>query len=144
MSFIAAASFAGVDLATFHYREYLAMAKLADLFEHNLVEEFQEKAQNIAGLVQTRYWDVIDGLFYDIDRNIDYNVPGRQKITWDTFLKFRNWSCLYPLWGNLATKEQAKLLRDKIMDENEFLSPCGIRSHSRKDPIYNNALSGGP
>jgi putative isomerase len=114
------------------------------LFEAKYKNEFLDKANNLAELVKTRYWDVIDGMFYDIDRNIDYNVPGRQKITWDTYLKFRNCSCLYPLWANLATEEQARLLRDKIMDEDEFLAPCGIRSHSRKDPVYNNALSGGP
>jgi Mannosylglycerate hydrolase MGH1-like glycoside hydrolase domain len=135
---------AGVDLAAFHYREYLALSKLAAILNFDQAELFSQKAENLKQLMQTRYWDVIDGMFYDIDRNIDYDVPGRQQITWDTYLKFRNWSCLYPLWAKMATKEQAAILRDKIMDENEFLAPCGIRSHSKKDPVYNNELSGGP
>ncbi len=135
---------AGVDLAAFHYREYLAMSKLAEQLNVARADEFRAKAAKLKQLVQTRYWDIIDGMFYDIDRNIDYYVPGRQQITWDSYLKFRNWSCLYPLWANMATNEQAAILRDKIMDKDEFLAPCGIRSHSKKDPVYNNALSGGP
>jgi glycogen debranching enzyme len=135
---------AGVDLAAFHYREYLAMAKLAKILNVKGSARFEDRANALKTLVQDRYWDVIDGMFYDIDRNIDYDVPGRQKITWDTYLKFRNSSCLYPLWANMATKDQASIVRDKIMDENEFLAPCGVRTHSKKDPIYNNELSGGP
>jgi putative isomerase len=135
---------AGVDLAAFHYREYLAMEKLCRVFNLEQADELKAKADYLKELVQNRYWDIIDGFFYDVDRNIDYEVPGRQKITWDTYLKFRNWSCLYPLWAGLATEEQAGIIRSKIMDESEFLAPCGIRSHSRKDPVYNNALSGGP
>ena len=30
------------------------------------------------------------------------------------------------------------------MSPHEFLSPCGIRSHSAVEPIYNNVAMGGP
>jgi putative isomerase len=135
---------AGVDLAVFHYREYRALARLMALFGRSEGTEFCEKAEALKVLMQTRFWDEIDGFFYDIDRNIDYHVPGRQKITWDTYLKFRNGSGLYPLWGGVATPEQAERLKILIMDEAEFLAPCGTRTHSRRDPVYNNAISGGP
>jgi putative isomerase len=135
---------AGVDLAVFHYREYLALTRLVDKMGYSDAEDFSSKADELKVLIQTRYWDVVDGFFYDIARDIDYDVPGRQKITWDTHLKFRNGSGLYPLWGGVATTEQAACLKSIIMDENEFLGPCGVRTHSRRDPVYNNALSGGP
>ncbi|MDD3926206.1 MAG: trehalase family glycosidase [bacterium] len=135
---------AGVDLAAFHYREYRALGKLAAIFGRKDEGLWREKAEELRDLVRTGYWDEIDGYFYDIDRNIDYGVPGRQKITWQTYLKFRNCSCLYPLWGGMANDEQVAYMVKAIMDENEFLSFCGIRTHSKYDPVYNNELSGGP
>jgi putative isomerase len=119
---------AGVDLAAFHYREYRAFEKLAGVLGWPGQNEFKEKAERLKELVQTAYWDEMDRFFYDVDRNIDRAVFGRQAVTWQTHLKFRNGSGLYPLWGGMATREQAKELRDVIMDEAEFLAPCGIRS----------------
>jgi hypothetical protein len=58
------------------------MAKLSQVFNSNETDNLNDKADKLKLLVQKRYWDSIDGLFYDIDRNIDYNVPGRQHITW--------------------------------------------------------------
>ena len=96
-------------------------------------------------LIQTRYFDTRDNRFYALDRDIDFNMPGRQHITWNTYLRFDSSSNLYPLWAKAATSNQAALLRDMIMDEKQFLSPAGIRSHSKADvQIYNNEIMGGP
>jgi glycogen debranching enzyme len=135
---------AGVDLAAFHYREYRALAKLARELGWDCAEEFNHKAERLKLLVQGAYWDTVDEFFYDVDRAIDHDVPGRQLVNWHTHLKFRNWSCLYPLWAGMATAEQAAILRDAIMSESEYLAPCGVRSHSKRDPVYNNARTGGP
>ena len=134
---------AGVDLACFHYREYTAMGIIARKL--GKVDEYSAKAEALKTFIQQRYYDEKDKFFYAVDRNIDYKVPGRQLITWDVRLKFKNWTGLYPLWTKCATPEQAAALREKVMDENEFLSPAGVRSHSKDDrKIYNNAISGGP
>ena len=46
---------------------------------------------------------------------------------------------------DVTTPEQAKSLRDMIMDEEQFLAPSGVRSHSKADKqIYNNEMMGGP
>ena len=108
-------------------------------------DPYAQKAENQKLLIQTRYFDEKDQCFYALDRNIDQQISGRQYVTWNTCMRFDSSSNLYPLWAGTAAPEQAKILRDKIMDEEQFLSPAGIRSHSRADKqIYNNEMMGGP
>ena len=134
---------AGVDLACFMYREYRAMSCLARTL--NAEDVYAERAEAQKNLIQTRCFDENDRCFYAVDRNIDRSVPGRQHVTWNTFMRFDSSSNLYPLWAGAATREQADCLRRKIMDEKQFLSVAGIRSHSKADTqIYNNEPMGGP
>ena len=134
---------AGTDLACFMYREYLAMSCLARAL--GAEDIYAEKAEFQKNLIQTRYFDAQDRRFYAVDRNIDRNAPGRQYVTWETRMRFDSSSNLYPLWAGTATPEQAVCLRDMIMDEKQFLSVAGVRSHSKADAqIYNNKPMGGP
>ena len=134
---------AGTDLACFMYREYLAMSLIAGKL--NVNDIYAEKAEKLKELIQTSYFDEQDRRFYAVDRNIYSDVPGRQHVTWNTWVRFDNCSNLYPLWAKAATAEQAACLRDMLMDEEQFLSIAGIRSHSKADrQIYNNIPMGGP
>ena len=134
---------AGVDLACFMYREYLAMSRLADFL--GAEDTYAEKAEAQKNLIQTRYFDGQDRCFYAVDRSIDRNAPGRQHVTWNTWMRFDSSSNLYPLWAGTATPEQGKSLRDRLMDERQYLSVAGVRSHSKADTqIYNNEAMGGP
>lgn len=134
---------AGIDLACFMYREYCAMSLIARKLKAE--DGYAQKAEDLKLLIQIRYFDTRDNRFYALDRDIDFNMPGRQHITWNTYLRFDSSSNLYPLWAKAATSNQAALLRDMIMDEKQFLSPAGIRSHSKADvQIYNNEIMGGP
>lgn len=134
---------AGTDFACFMYREYRAMSLLAQYL--GAEDPYAQKAENQKLLIQTRYFDEKDQCFYALDRNIDQQISGRQYVTWNICMRFDSSSNLYPLWAGTAAPEQAKILRDKIMDEEQFLSPAGIRSHSRADKqIYNNEMMGGP
>ena len=134
---------AGTDFACFMYREYCAMSQLARLTGADDI--YAAKAEKQKTFIQTQHFDSKDRRFYAVDRAIDRNPSGRQYITWNTYLRFDSSSNLYPLWAKAATQEQAKLLRDMIMDEKQFLAPAGIRSHSKADvQIYNNEIMGGP
>ncbi len=135
-------SSAGVDLATWHYREYRALAKLSCEIGAGCEAEFAEKADRQRQLVQERYWDTVDNNFYNLDMGSDDTQTTRQAITWVTHLKYRSWATLFPLWGKIATPAQAAVLRDRIMSTEEFLAPCGVRSHSAVEPIYNNEPDG--
>lgn len=137
-------SSAGVDLATWHYREYRAMAKLSQALNTGMGSEFVEKADNLRALMREDYWDYVDSSFYNVDVLADDSQITQQLITWVAHLKFRSWATLFPLWGKIATPEQASIVRDRIMSEAEFLAPCGVRSHSAAEPIYNNEPMGNP
>lgn len=134
---------AGCDLASFHYREYLAFAQIKRHFNLPGADEADAKADKLRHLVQTCYFDPVDQFFYDIDR-AESQIQSRQIVNWVTYLKFRNCGSFFPLWAQLATPQQAEAMRNRLMDETEFLSPWGLRSQSRIDPVYNNALSGNP
>ena len=134
---------AGTDLACFMFREYRAMSRLARAL--GAEDGCAEKAESLKKLIQSRYFDETDRCFYAVARDIDDNVPGRQSVTWTTWMRFGSSSNLYPLWAGAATPEQAACLRESLMDEKRFLSVAGVRSHSKADSqIYNNEPMGGP
>lgn len=132
-------SSAGADLASWHYRDLMAMVQLAKKFEPALAEGYLTQARALREQIRQEYWDKIDRFFYNIDCQDDFEAATCQEITWHTYLKYRNFSCFFPLWAGVATAEQAACMRDALMDERQFLAPCGIRSHSKEDvDIYNN------
>ena len=135
---------AGPDLVSFMYREFIALAKLSKIFGKGKEDRYFERAKELKEKVQRDYFDRIDKCFYAIDCNFETPSVCIQKVNWITYLKYKSFATVFPLWGGLATKEQAKCMRDLIMDENEFLSVCGIRSHTKNDPVYNNDASGNP
>ena len=135
---------AGIDLASWHYRECRAMEKLSGELNKPAAEVYRQKADDLKEAVRTRYWDPVDQFFYNIDCCIDEQLHGAQKITWVVHLKFRSFASYFPLWANLAREDQASAVVERIMSKREFLSPCGVRSHSAAEPIYNNLAMGGP
>lgn len=137
-------SSAGIDLACWHYREYRALAKLSAQLNTDRAAHYTARADALRALLQVDYWDTIDRSFYSIDVQRGAVDGAQQTVTWLTHLKFRNWATLFPLWARVATPAQAAILRDRIMAEAEFLAPCGVRSHSAIEPIYNNLSMANP
>lgn len=137
-------SSAGIDLATWHYREYRALQQLSGKLNMGMESHYGARADQLRDQVQREYWDCVDGSFYNLDVSDDDGKITQQAVTWNTHLKFRSWACLFPLWGKMATAEQAAVVREHIMSEREYLAPCGVRSHSAIEPIYNNVPMGNP
>jgi putative isomerase len=139
-----AKSSAGIDLACWHYREFHALEKLARRLNNGRANFYAEKAAELSRRISWHYWDVIDRFFYNIDCSGDPCQTSLQTVTWEVFLKLRNWASFFPVWAKIATDEQACELRKRALDPDEFLSPAGLRSHSARDPIYNNTATGNP
>ncbi|MCF7837333.1 MAG: hypothetical protein K9N49_01760 [Candidatus Marinimicrobia bacterium] len=137
-------SSAGVDLACWHYRELRALAKLAARFNRNDGDQWAERAADLAQRIARHYWDALDEFFYNLDCSADPGQTSLQGVTWETFLKFRNWASFFPLWAGVATSGQAAALIRRALDPAEFLAPGGLRSHSAREPIYNNTATGNP
>lgn len=136
-------SSAGVDLAVWHWGENQCMALLAEALGEN-GSGYAALAARLAEQIQTRFWDPCDQFFYAIDCSADNAQTSQQKVTWPVHLKFRNFAGLFPVIMGIASEEQAAAVFDKLLDETEFLSPAGIRSHSARDGIYNNVPMGNP
>ena len=140
-----AMSTSACDFVSFFYRDLCAIYKFAVIFgKDDEAQHYLKRVKEMKQLISEKYFDQMDNCFYSIDCNFDTKNITWQAIGWNTYLKYRNCSIIFPLWAGIATKEQAQKMRDMIMNENEFLSVCGVRSHSKADPIYNNVAMGNP
>ena len=132
------------DFVAFMYRELKAMEKLSAMFKKDREQHYKDKAEALKKLVSEKYFDEMDKCFYCIDCNVEAENVTLQEVNWITYLKFRSWAIIFPMWAGIATREQAEHMKNMIMSENEFLSVCGVRSHSKADPVYNNVPMGNP
>ena len=117
----------GVDLQCYLYREYLAMAALAEKLNHSDdAQTYRQKARTLADLVRAKMWSAPDNTFFNIDSR-----SGK-------FIRIQTWTNFVPLWAGIATKDQAdKMIHAHLLDPREFWSPHGIRTIAATEPLYN-------
>ena len=117
----------GVDLACYIYREYLAMAALAEkLGKSSEVRSYKKKAADLREAIQQKMWSEADGVFL----NIDSRTGSRVRV--------RTWTNFVPLWAGVATKEQARrMIEDHVLNTKEFWAPNGIRTLAPQERLYN-------
>src|SRR5262245_14769045 len=115
----------GVDLQSYIYREYLALAWLARrLDEPRDVSMYEQKAASLKALVQRRMWSESDGSYWNIDSR-----TGR-------FAKIRTWTNFVPLWAGIATPVQAKRMIATLVNPAQFWAPHGVRTLSKTEKLY--------
>jgi len=117
----------GVDLQCYIFREYLALAVLAQkLAKSDDAAKYQQSAEALRRLVQEKMWSEPDGMFLNIDAWT--GKPVRVK-TWTNFV---------PLWAGIATPEQAKrMINEHVLNPKEFWCDHGLRSLAPDEPLYN-------
>ncbi len=117
----------GVDLQCYIYREYLAMAELAENLGNDAdAKAYGRKARGLAEVVRTKMWSAVDATFLNIDSR------ARQ------FVRIETWTNFVPLWVGIATKAQAnQMIRAHVLNLKEFWSPNGIRTIAAGEPLYN-------
>ncbi len=117
----------GVDLQTYLYREYRAMALLARKLGKTQDEAtYGQKADDLRRRVQQKMWSDSDGMFLNIDsRN-------------GQFVRVKTWTNFVPLWAGIATPAQAKrTIQEHLLNPKEFWAPYGIRTLAPDEPLYN-------
>ncbi|MFA6410094.1 MAG: trehalase family glycosidase [Candidatus Buchananbacteria bacterium] len=121
-------SVAGVDLNTFLYREYLALAKIAGHLKlARSQKEYQAKAQKLKAAILNKLWDKKDSVFYNLDTQ-----TGK-------LIKRVGYSSIIPLWEGLAPqKEGRKSIEKYLLNPKKLWSRHGVRSLSADDSEYNN------
>jgi putative isomerase len=116
----------GVDLACYLYRELEAMAvisgKLGKVKEQ---AEYQHRAQHLARLINTVFWDEKDRFYYD--RNEKTGQPIRVKSV----------AGFFPLWAGVASPAQARrLVREHLMNPNEFWLTYPVATYAKTEPDF--------
>ncbi|HAH07581.1 MAG TPA: hypothetical protein DCM05_13855 [Elusimicrobia bacterium] len=116
----------GVDLQCYLYREYLAMAVLAEkLGKAEESGAYKRKAQALRELILGKMWSEPDGMFLNIDSRTG------------SFVRVKTWTNFVPLWAGIASKEQARrMVLEHLLDPKEFWSPVGVRTLSPDEPLY--------
>jgi putative isomerase len=116
----------GVDLQCYIYREYMALAYLAQkLGNAEDAARYKQKAEGLRRLVQGKMWSDPDGMFLNFD-------------TWTGKpVGVKTWTNLMPLWAGVATAEQARrMMAEHLLNPNEFWAPHGIRTLAPDEPLY--------
>jgi putative isomerase len=115
----------GVDLQSYIYREYLALAFLARrLEEPQDAKLYEEKAASLRTRVQKLMWSDKDGSYWNIDSRAR------------TYVKIRTWTNFVPLWAGIASSAQARPMIAALLDPAQFWAPHGVRTLSKDEKTY--------
>ena len=139
-------STAGVELNCFMYKEYLAMAQISELCgDKQMADSYKQKASNLADAINQHMWDPIDRMYYHLDVLSSKPPLARQEIFWDVPLKFKTWTCFMPMFAGIAPADRAdEMVREHLMNPEEFWSDYGLRTLAKNEPIYNVVESSNP
>ena len=136
-------SVTGVDLNSFHLQELRAWERLA--VEVGRPNPFAHRAAELRELLDQWLYDPVDRFYYNLDRSGTACTVTNQTVTWPVHLKFRHVSGIMPLWAAVPDQDRAEEVIDgHLLDPEGLLSPWGIRSLSKREPLYNNVPMANP
>lgn len=139
-------SSAGVELNCFMYKEYKAMAQISEFCgDKQLADSYKQKASKLADAINQHMWDPVDKLYYHLDVLSSKPPLARQEIFWDVPLKFKTWTCFMPMYAGIAPADRVvSMVREHLMNPEEFWSDYGLRTLAKNEPIYNVVESSNP
>ena len=117
-----------VDLCTFQFREYNAMARLAEILgKKDEAAEYRRKATELRSAMLKHLWFRHDAMFFNVRR--DNSKPVR-RMSGSNFI---------PLMEDILPASDARrMIRRYLWNSDYMLARNGIRSLSKQDPSYNN------
>ena len=121
-------SILATDISTFQYREYKAMAQLAEKLGYkDQATEYWKKAADLKAAMLQYMWFADDAMFYNVRRE---NGRPIKRVSYSNFV---------PLIDDILAEKDAKAMITRYMlNKDVMLAPYGIRSLSKQDPDYNN------
>lgn len=145
-------SSADIYLNSFIYAEYIALAEILKKKSRKEYTTYENKASELKNAINTYMWDERDGLYYSQD--IGFNYQTRKIATFEFHknllpkwkcipLKIRFWGCFLPMLVGICDDKRAKRIVNHILDEN-VLSPYGLRTLSKDEPMYSSEKSSNP
>jgi len=117
------------DISTFQYREYKAMAQLADkLGNAEEAAEYRKRSVALRTAMLKHMWFAEEAMFYNLRRDTGKPV---KRVSYSSFV---------PLIDDILPEKSAKeMITRYMLDKNVMWAPYGVRSLSKQDPDYNNA-----
>ncbi|WP_233898172.1 MGH1-like glycoside hydrolase domain-containing protein [Tenacibaculum piscium] len=115
-----------VDLNAYLYAEKLFLSELATILENKKeADDFKKEAKKLKLIIQSQFYDPIDGWFYDT------TLDGK------TFIKGEGSEGWTALWANAATQEQAKAVKNKMMNPKKFFTKVPFQTMSADHEKFN-------
>ena len=115
-----------VDLNAYLYAEKLYLAQLATVLQKSEdVQKFTTEAEALKTKIQSQFYDVNDGWFYDT------TLDGK------TFIKGEGSEGWTALWARAATQEQAEAVKTKMMNPKKFYTKVPFQTMSADHEKFN-------
>jgi len=115
-----------VDLNAYLYAEKLYLAKLARVLQKNKdAQKFTDEAETLKAKIQSQFYDVHDGWFYDT------TLDGK------TFIKGEGSEGWTALWANAATQKQAEAVKNRMMNPKKFYTKVPFQTMSADHEKFN-------
>ena len=115
-----------VDLNAYLYAEKIYLAKLAiALQKEEDAQKLRTEAKALKSKIQSQFYDVNDGWFYDT------TLDGK------TFIKGEGSEGWTALWANAATQQQAEAVRNSMMNPKKFYTKVPFQTMSADHEKFN-------
>ena len=120
-----------LDLSLMVCNEMRSLASMARELEKNKeARKWEEKADELAGLINERMWDEETGFYYNInakDHSFQFMTRDLKRMEIIGFL---------PLWAEVAPKDRAEKLIEHLTDTTKFWRKYGVPTLAADDSWY--------
>ncbi|HUT55228.1 MAG TPA: trehalase family glycosidase [bacterium] len=124
---------AAIDVNSFLVRQNETLAKMAkELGKQDDAAEFEAKARELRGLINSLLWDESTGYYYDRD------------VVTDQLVKLRTIASLFPLFAGVPDEKRAAIVRGHVIAPAEFNTLVPLPSTAHNDPTFEKDCWRGP
>jgi len=127
-----------LDLSCMALKEMRSLQEMAGMLGKKAEALYwQEKADNLAALINRYMWDEETGFYYHVHKDtMKFSTPA------GISLKRKEIIGLLPLWAGVADKARAEKLIGHLKNPDEFFRRFGIPTLSAADPYYDPQVLG--
>lgn len=113
-----------VDLNSYLYAEKLFLAELSKILKNNDADTYLKQAEELKSSIQNQFYNKNDGWFYDTNLNGDQFIKGEGSEGWTA------------LWAKAASQEQAKAVKERMMNSKKFYTKVPFQTMSADHPKF--------
>jgi len=115
-----------VDLNAYLYAEKLYLVTLAEALQKTEeAAKYKQEAEVLKIRIQSQFYDINDGWFYDTNLEGDIFIKGEGSEGWTA------------LWANAATQEQAEAVKNSMMNPEKFFTKVPFQTMSADHEKFN-------